>query len=398
MATTRNPIPTVTLGLRDPEGGPDIRVVDVTDRVQSLDIARGKEHPLNQTTVGTCSIRLRNDDQLLQPEDAIPSSFFDVKIGDDLLISGRVELFSFSRLYGLKDRAVTLHGQDGIRFFHDQHDLDDPNNPGGQGDTPAERFNRVLDDIENDTGIIVARDIDPGPTTAMASRRGQVSAGIEFDDAANVAVGQWGVLVDGTIRFIDAETLQNPDRFEDALTIGFENLPIVRGDAQFSAERVINDVRITAQDAQQHTRVFDADSIALNGDRVVDLREFPIQFNADGTDVGNTVLFFYATADVDNDVVDLSGNRNEWPETVGTIELFDPVLVFENGVTRQSIVYGIKHRYDPQRGWGTRLTFYSFRGGQIDDIFILDSPTNGIMDVNKLGAGGFSDRPIVVPV
>lgn len=215
-----------------------------------------------------------------------------------------------------------------------------------------------------------------------------------FEAVQRNEVGQWAVLADQTFRQLSRDQLFDPERMQGAKIIGRADLPISFGDASWSTDRLINRAignRIQGG-GQSNLVVEDGDSIDKYGVYADTFLEYSHQTNGEVLAALQGEISFYSLPTLDDDQVVAWLVRGDWPSTFATIDLLDPLLVWENGEYRQTIVYGIGHEWAAQDGWSMTLQLWQFVGGQLDDLLILDE---GQLDVNKLGAGSRRGSPII---
>ena len=298
------------------------------------------------------------------------------------VFSGVTLAATFHRDYMARDHSVSITLQDDTRIVTNVEEAAWPD--AGVGDTIAERVNRLLDVAAWPGGRTVGGGV--GDLEGMAD--GTSVAAELFEAVQRSEVGQWAVMANGDFLQLSRDQLFDPARMVDAIIIGRADLPISFGDAAWSTDRLINRAIGNRQQGggQPNLVSQDDDSIAKYGVYADSFLEYSHTTNGQTLAALQAEIAFYALPTIDNDAVMLWPVRDDWPDTFAGLELLDPLLVWENGQFRQTVIYGIGHLWDPQTGWATTLELWQYVG-QLEDLLHLDDPALGLLDQNKLGAG-----------
>ena len=313
---------------------------------------------------------------------------FDVFLGTTLSAK-------FSREFELKNRTVTITLQDDTRILTNVEEAQWPDT--GSGDTVAERVERLLDVA----GWVNPREIGGGFGTLEAMPDSGTNVADEmFEAVQRDEVGQWAVLADRTFRQLSRDQLFDPEPMQSAIIIGRQDLPISFGDAEWSTDRLINRaIGNRQQGGGQPNLIFeDQESIDKYGVYADSFLEYSHQTNGETLSALVGEISFYSLPTLDNDILQLWPVRGDWSDVFATIDLLDPLIVWENGEFRQTVVYGIGHQWEAQAGWSMTLQLWQYVGGQLDDLLKLDDPAEGLLDQNKLGAGTRRGARPIIPI
>lgn len=264
---------------------------------------------------------------------------------------------------GTYDEAAVWYSDLGAARVADHHDM--VATP-WDGDTPAERIDRILDIVGFDPA---ARDLDTGTSTLQSATLGQTA----LEHIQKVADSDFGVVfmtADGTVRFRGRVGLANQESSATVTDAHGSSPAVSMLTPEVNDDLVRNDARVSRLDGKLQ-RARDDASIAEHG---------TITFTRDGLFHDSDTLSLNAAEWVVAEYAQPTQRINRVtirprgaPETlyplVLGLELADVVLVEHtpqgtgDPISQLSVVEGIEHDIGPKH-WETRLNVSPVAGGE----------------------------------
>ncbi len=357
-------------------------LVDVTDRLRSFSISRGRSRQLERFTAGAASLTLDNRDRALDPMNSsspyygsvVPRKRVLLTYNDIPLATTMVEDWNFSlALNG--DSVAEASCADGFTILATQ--------AMAAGTATAQatgaRVTAVLDAVGWPDAL---RDISTGGATLAADVVGDnVNALTYLQKVETSEVGALFIGANGSLVFRDSNDLSS---FIDGVVFGLGGLPFIEWSPVYGTEELTNAVSVVYPTGT--ATAFGTASIAKYG-------EIPASYDtllADATEaqyVADYEVSAYAEPvyRVDSVSVLLESLPAAQVGQAIAIELGDVVRVhFQPGgtgawINQCTVVDGIAHAADPSRHVITFTLSQTLLG------FVLDSPTLGILDTSTLG-------------
>jgi len=363
-------------------------LVDVTDRVRSVQVRRGRSTQLERFTAGNANLVLGNADRALDPLNAASPYYGSILPGKEITIerdgyriySGNVADWNFS--YDLSGDSLALPSAvDGLAIVSQQTRT--------PGTAVAEKTGARVDAVLTEIGWpLPQRSISVGQATLDADVVGDsVNALAYLSQVADVSEpGAIFVSKTGAMTFRDRADLQG---YTSGVTFGPSGIPFTGIGIDYGSESLANAVSVTytagtvvagtavANDATSQTRygVIDKTYATL------------LATAADAQALANWQVALYAEPQyrVDSLTVSLDGITATQAGQVLDLELGDAVQVSwtPNGVgaavTQIVSIDGIEHQADPAQHLVT------FTMSQTLAAFILDDPAFGVLDSDILG-------------
>jgi len=368
--------------------GVGVTLVDVTDRLVSLNIRRGRNEKTEPTQAGQATITLRNRDGLLDPLNTASSLYPGVEprrpvnvYADGVQVyAGWVDDLDLDYSPG-GDAEVTVSASDGLaRLALAEFPV------GGTAFSQADSGQRVTDVLNSvPTAWTAGSAIDTGDSTLAAG----TASGNVLQYLQTVERSEGGYLFvnrEGDLTFRNRNNpAQNPGGLIVSDAGGTACTPFVEISRQAGIEDVYN--RVSAIHTGSTVIASDTDSITDYGLRELELGELLLTSESDTQQRVEYEVVRRADAltSVKSVTVDQAATGGGCPLTLQH-DLGDSVKVIFTppGVTQQtqtSVLLGVDHRWQVSGTWRT-----TFRVGPVDEgaFLILDDVDYGQLDVGAL--------------
>lgn len=357
---------------------------DISDRVLSGSIRRGRQDQLDQYEAGTCDLTLANKDRMFDPNYAASP------LNGHILPMKRVKLegtwggLTYGLFYGYVDRWVQNRGElrwattsvqatDGFKILERaalRMDVD--------AELSGSRVDTVLDEIgwADDAGI------DAGDTSLQAMTDVRMSALDHLQTVAQTEFGNLFVMADGMLRFLSRHASINQAPSEAFSDAAGTDLPIVSSNPELSDEQIRNDVTISREGGtEQHAE--DATSIATYGISSFELDGLYHTDDSYSQQMADFIVqsFKDPVERVESMTINPYADEGLWPAALG-LELTNRVTLEETpslvapAVTRTLVVEGISH---------------TFAGKQWETSFNLSENAVATLAYWELGEAGYSE-------
>jgi hypothetical protein len=370
------------------------RFFDITDRLVTCQVNRGKNEALDRIDAGVVSITVDNSDRRFDPlyvdgpyfGQLIPRRSVRVSSNDYPVFRGFIDDFDIQYEPG-KQSVVRIDASDALSVLA---------NSGLEEFTPdsqlsGARINAVLDRPEVDWPAD-NRDIDPGNSLMLDTDVAEGTGTLEYLQlVANSEFGTLFLAKDGKITYRERNAIPNtPDLvFTDEVVAGvYQGIQFADVNIVYGSENLYN--RITLENADiipEQAFAEDADSQALYGPRVLNQSGLLIQDLDQLQFLAEFLLarykepqYRFQTVTV---VLDTLTTVNQ--DKVLDLEIGDIVLIrFEPSDIPPAIeqycrIIGVNHDWNP----GSKNISFSLE--RLDfAIFILDDPVLGELDNDRL--------------
>lgn len=362
-------------------------LVDLTSRVRSVQVKRGRNRQLARFTAGAANVTFDNRDRYLDPlyvsspyyGSIVPGKQVQIEHAGFPMYAGNVADWNLSYDIG-GDSTAEASCTDGLASIANQVVT--------AGTATAQltgaRIGAYLTDVGWST---TARAISAGQATLGADVIGQnenamtyLSAAVDSDPGA-LFVGKTGLMT-----FRDRNDLQS---FTTGATFGPSAIPFVDIAVEYGAETLYPTVNVNYWGGTAVAQVSATDATAAaaygNADLTVDTL---LGSNADAGSLANYLVGRYGNPvyRVESLTVALHGITSDQVTTVLGLELGDMILLdgwTPNGVgsaiTQYLTIEGIEHQADPA------THFVTFTLSQAQASFQLDSAIFGVLDEDRLG-------------
>lgn len=363
-------------------------LVDVTDRVRSVQVRRGRSTQLERFTAGNANLVLDNRDRALDPLNAASPYFGSILPGKEITVerdgsriySGNIADWNFS--YDLSGDSLALPSAvDGLAIVSQQ-----TRTPGtATSEKTGARVSAVLTEIG---WPLPQRSISTGQATLDADVVGEnINALAYLSQVADVSEpGAIFVSKTGAMTFRDRADLQ---AYTSGVTFGPSGIPFTGIGIDFGSESLANSVSVTytagtvvagtavATDATSQTRYGVVDKTYAT---LLDTLD-------DAQALANWQLSLYSEPvyRVSALTVNLDGMTSTQAGQVLDLELGDAVQVawtpngIGSAVTQIVSIDGIEHLATPA------MHEVTFTLSQTLAAFILDDPVFGVLDDDILG-------------
>jgi hypothetical protein len=370
------------------------RLFDITDRLVTCQINRGKNEALDRIDAGVVSITVDNSDRRFDPlyvdgpyyGQLVPRRTVIISSNDYPVFVGFIDDFDIQYEPG-KQSVVAISASDALSVL---------TNSGLEEFTPdsqlsGARINAVLDRPEVDWPA-AERDIDAGNSVMLDADVAEGTGTLEYLQlVANSEFGTLFLSKDGKITYRERNAVPNtPDLvFTDEVVAGvYQGIQFADVNIVYGSENLYN--RVTLENADlipEQAFAEDADSQALYGPRVLNQSGLLIQDPAQLQFLADFLLarykepqYRFQTVTV---VLDTLTTVNQ--DKVLDLEIGDIVLIrFEPSDIPPAIeqycrIIGINHDWNP----GSKNISFSLE--RLDfAIFILNDPVLGELDNDRL--------------
>jgi hypothetical protein len=370
------------------------RLFDITDRLVTCSVRRGKNEALDRIDAGVVSITVDNSDREFDPlyengpyfGQLVPRRSIIISSNDYPVFVGFIDDFDIQYEPG-KQSVVRIDSSDAFSVL---------TNSGLEEFTPdselsGARINTVLDRPEVDWPSEL-RDIDPGNSVMLDTDVAEGTGTLEYLQlVANSEFGTLFLAKDGKITYRERNAVPNtPDLvFTDEVVAGvYQGIQFADVNIVYGSENLYN--RITLENADlipEQAFAEDADSQALYGPRVLNQSGLLIQEPSQLQFLADFLLarykepqYRFQTVTV---VLDTLTTENQ--DKVLDLEIGDIVLIrFEPSDIPPAIeqycrIIGINHDWNP----GSKNISFSLE--RLDfAIFILDDAVLGQLDNDRL--------------
>jgi hypothetical protein len=230
------------------------------------------------------------------------------------------------------------------------------------------------------------RDIDTGESTMQVDPGGQRSLLQAIQTIEQSEFGGFFMDLNGRAKFIDRDTISiladSPPRVysDDGIEFGYTNL-----DFAYDDQLIINRVTVSRVGGTPQT-VEDQDSINTYFIKSGQRSDLLVETDQECIDQANTILATRKDAEqrVDSMTLNLTDSDSDRIKSTITLDVYNIMNITKSlpnadPVTFELFCQGVQHDIVPGR-WTTKI----FTAEPIIQAFILDSNTQGLLDVNAL--------------
>lgn len=368
--------------------GGDFSLVDVTDKVRTLSISRGRSALLGEVQAGSASIVLDNRARLFDPlsgsggsfpyvDNIVPRKNVQILLDGVPIFSGLVDDWQID--YAVSgDSTTTAVCGDGFLTLGQTN----VSTTTKSAQTSGARIGAVLTEAgwpsskrDIDTGLVTLQADTPAANTNLLSYISRVK---------NTEFGAFYMDRQGLATFEDRQATQN---FATATILGAGGVPISSIEVDSSTDQIFNTVKLTRTGGGTETRT-DSTSETTYGKS--ELSKTDLLFD-DDTELGELADFLLARhKDVAYEITSVSivvdGLTAPQRATVGSLEVADPLqVVFSPSVGAQISQFATLDRVEHTFTRAEPNHVVTLSMSQAQPSFILDSTTFGKLDTSTLG-------------
>lgn len=372
-------------------------IVDVSSRIQSANVRRGRNPLSDVFQTGTASVQIadQNGDfnpqnplspyyTFLQPLRKIQLSAIDPATGlEQKMFSGYITGYQYTQSRDTGTVSyTTITAVDGFQLLN----LATITTVSGAvaGESTGNRINDILNQVGWPAGM---RDVDTGLTTVQADPATQRTALAALQTVATTEYGALYMDAAGQVVFQDRKLTTGsiggiPTVFaDDGSGIAYSNLQWILNDAQ-----IFNEANVTATGLAKQT-ASDAASISTYFKHSYNITDLLMQTTSEALDYAKAYVASRKDTSIRADSITLDLTTANYATGVTaalTLDYFDPVTIKQqqpNGTTLQKTfqIFGVAHDVTPNR-WTTSFTTLE----PIIDGFIIGNSQYGVFSTSVL--------------
>ncbi|MBM3910462.1 MAG: hypothetical protein FJ356_02295 [Thaumarchaeota archaeon] len=389
---------------------------DVTDRVRKVTTRRGRNRLLSQFEAGTATVVLNDPNSDFSPTNEDSIYWDPVTNSTKVLPLRKIRIYAETEVSGLPitvpmfagyissydtsfyqgttaDATVTLNCVDGFRLFSNVSTGTAPVPGCTSGQLSGARITSLLEFGDFPDSMMFFTDgqsqmqVDPGGNRSLL----QAIQTIEQSEFGAFFMGR-----DGRARFLDRNTISS---FADFIWAEYSDInPLPAGkfpyallDFAYDDQQILNDVSVQAKDGPVFTNspspATDL-SIERYGYKSATRNDLLMFDTTEAEDQANMIVATRREADIRIDSMKLNMNATVSESNVYNnlaLDLFKTINITKTmpgtiyPVTKEVFVQGVVHEVSPGQ-WN--ITVYTAE--PIIQAFILDSSTQGLLDINAL--------------
>lgn len=370
----------------------DSTPVDVTSKVNSATISRGRDRILDKHEAGSATIVMTDTDGTFDPDNGtyaneiLPMRQLQLKATYSgttyTLFSGFIEEWDYRYQPGETAATITVTASDAFRILN----LTDIGTVAGAsaGDLTGTRIGEILDEISWPTS---SRDFSNGMTTCQADPGGTRDTLTACQTITDTELGAFYTKTNGVLKFLDRDAIiklhaGTADVYDDSAgaNIQYQSL-----DFALDETVLANKVAVTRSGGSTQS-VSDTASINSFFERDLSRSGLLMDSDADALNQAKTILAGRKDPELRVSTITLDATADVSNRVVAALstDFFQPIKVTRTQpgggtVTRTLSVQGIQHAITPDT-WTTRFTTTE----RILAGFILDSATDGKLGTNVL--------------
>ena len=380
-------------------------IVDVSDQVRRLSTRRGRNRILANFEAGTATVVLNDPNSDFNPQNTsspyygklIPLRkiriYAETIVGAETvtvnIFSGYITSYDTSFYQGTnEDATVTLQCADGFRLLSNVS-TEIPPVPGCvAGQTSGSRVGSLL---EFATFPESMWNLETGDSTMQVDPGGNRSILQAIQTVEQSEFGAFFMARDGKARFLDRTTVSElsdtpPVKYSDDPVLPPDTYPYSSVDFAFDDQLVLNDVSITIIGGVPQI-VTNQDSIDKYFYKSGNRTNLLMQTNAEALDQAQMLVASRKDAElrIDSMVLNLNSSIDEINTLINlSLDIYTLINITKSmpggsSVTQELFVQGVNHDISPGK-WN--VTVYTAE--PIIQAFILDSSTQGLLDVDSL--------------
>jgi hypothetical protein len=378
-------------------------LVDVSDQVLKVSTRRGRNRILSNFEAGTATVVLNDPNSDFNPFN--PASPYYTKLiplrkiriyaetpldGDTVevnIFSGYITSYDTNFYQGTNETStVTLQCVDGFRLLYNVSTGTAPIPGCVAGQLSGERINQLLSFADWPGSMRV---LELGNSTMQVDPGQQRSLLQAIQTVEQSEFGAFFMARSGKARFLDRNTVSQladitPRYYSDNNAPG--SLPYNSIDFAYDDQLILNDITVTRVGGTPQ-EVFDQDSIDTYFIKSGQRTDILVETDAEALDQANMLLVARKDADlrIDSMLLDITGDNDEDSVFINlTSDIYSLVFITKtmpggSTVARELFIQGVQHDITPN-SWTVKV----LTAEPIIQAFILDSGTQGLLDVNAL--------------
>jgi hypothetical protein len=380
-------------------------LVDITPQVRRVTTRRGRNRLLSQFEAGTATVILNDPNSDFNPQNTASPYYGKlfplrkIRIYADTILAGRtvqvtifsgyISSFDTSFYSGTTENAtVTLQCVDAFRLFSNVS-TEIPPIPGAtSGQLSGARVETLLNFGDFPDSMINASvgqsqmQADPGGNRSLL----QAIQTIEQSEFGAFFMGR-----NGQAQFLDREQISKladiiSGEFSDLNPLPAGQFPYSQVDFAYDDQQILNDVAVQALGGPVYIAT-DADSILKYSYKSANRNDLLMLNTSEAEDQAKMIVATRKNADIRIDSMQLNMNSaiNENNILLQlSMDIYFTINITKtmpggSFITKEVFVQGVTHDVTPEQ-WNTTV----YTAEPIIQAFILDSPTQGILDTNAL--------------
>jgi hypothetical protein len=303
------------------------------------------------------------------------------------IFSGYITSYDTNFYQGTNETStVTLQCVDGFRLLYNVSTGTAPIPGCVAGQLSGERINQLLSFADWPGSMRV---LDLGNSTMQVDPGQQRSLLQAIQTVEQSEFGAFFMARSGKARFLDRNTVSQladitPRYYSDNNAPG--SLPYNSIDFAYDDQLILNDITVTRVGGTPQ-EVFDQDSIDTYFIKSGQRTDILVETDAEALDQANMLLVARKDADlrIDSMLLDITGDNDEDSVFINlTSDIYSLVFITKtmpggSTVARELFIQGVQHDITPN-SWTVKV----LTAEPIIQAFILDSGTQGLLDVNAL--------------
>ena len=365
--------------------------VDVSSKVNSVQIRRGRDRVLDRHEAGSCTIVMTDLDGTFDPDNGtyageiLPMRQLQIKGTHDgtthVLFSGFIEEWDYRYSPGANAATITVTATDAFRILN----LTDVTAVAGaaSGDLTGVRIGEILDEISWPSSM---RSLSNGLTTCQSDPGTARDVLTAIQAVVDTELGAFFITAEGVTKFMDRNDIVKAHGSTPTVFSDVSGTPdILYQGVDFALDETIlaNDVTVTAEGGTAQN-VVDSASVTSFFQRDLSRTGLLMDTDADALQQATAILAARKTPElrISSITLDVTEENDARITAALDTDFFDPIKVTRTQpgggvVTRTLSVQGIAHSITPT-SWTTTLS----TAEKVLDGFILGSATNGVLGTN----------------
>jgi hypothetical protein len=384
-------------------------IVDITDQVMKVSTRRGRNRILSNFEAGTATVTINDPNGDFNPQNPLSPyankllPLRKIRIWADtpfqgstqrvFLFSGYITSYDTSFYQGVNSTStVTLQCIDGFRLLNNVATGNAPVPGCSAGELSGNRIQHLLDFAGWPASM---RALNPGNSTMMADPGGNRSILQAIQTVEQSEFGAFYISRQGDAKFVDRELVTllsdyTARYYADPPLPG--TLSYVNLDFAYDDQLILNDVTVTRYNdnvgpAPVPQTIVSQESIDTYFRKSGQRSDILVETDQEANDQARTIVAGRKNAElrIDSMTVDITGETNEENAFINlTSDIYSLVVITKqmpgnSSIIKELFIQGVQHDVTP-----TAWTMKLLTAEPIIQALILDSPNQGVLDINTL--------------